>query len=95
MHIKEPGMFFKTNHPKSILRLNLQVTYILYYIKLKINKSFDQTFSKGGRRPQPMRVPEIQSQTGLAKKLVFLASFHRVLIKVPGQIDIIKTKRMA
>jgi hypothetical protein len=29
-----------------------------------------------------MRVPEIQPQTGLTKKLVFCASFHRVLIKV-------------
>jgi hypothetical protein len=29
-----------------------------------------------------MRVPEIQSQTGLTKKLVHFASFHRVLIKV-------------
>ena len=53
---------------------------------MKLNKSFDRTFSKGGRRPQPMRVPEIQSQTGLTKKLVFCASFHWVLKKVrlPG-----------
>ena len=46
-----------------------------------VYKSFDQTFSKGGRRPQPMRVPEIQSQTGLTKKFVSLVNFHEVLIK--------------
>ena len=38
-------------------------------------------FQKAGTCPQPKRVPEIQSQTGLTKKFVSLANFHEVLVK--------------
>jgi hypothetical protein len=77
--LKKAGqkLFRKALRAISTLRAGLLVFF---------SKSFDRTFSKGGWHPQPMRVPEIQSQTGLTKKFVSLANFYEVLVKVgpPG-----------
>ena len=50
--------------------------------------------SKGGRLPQPMRGPEVQSQTGLKEKFVSSANFHRVLVKGHRVIGIDLDKNM-
>ena len=46
-------------------------------------RSFDQTFSKGGRRPQPIRALQLAKVIG-KKKFAQKTNFCKVLIKKGG-----------